>query len=136
MLSLLRALRGARPDRPTPKSSAPPPKRRRKPRASYVTPVYLARRGQERTQWQCQDISEGGLLIVGPLSVTTGEKVHIRFALPRSGTDATLTAMVRWVRPAKDDKAAIGVEFIGPPAALLEDIREYVAFYSQNEAAS
>ncbi|MBW2523724.1 MAG: PilZ domain-containing protein [Deltaproteobacteria bacterium] len=133
MMALLGALRQVATAEP-PAKTEPPPRRRRTPRASYVTPVHLAQRGQERTQWLSQDVSEGGMLIVGPRSVSTGEKVHIRFALPRSGQDATLTAMVRWVRPAKDEKAAVGVEFIGPPSAMVEDIREYVAFFTQQRA--
>jgi c-di-GMP-binding flagellar brake protein YcgR len=92
--------------------------------------VYIARRGQERTQWLSQDISEGGLLVVGPRGMGTGEKVHVRFALPRSGQDATVTAMVRWVRPARDEKAAVGLEFIGAPAAVREDISQYVSFFA------
>lgn len=134
MMALLKSLRTIDQAKALPKT-APPPRRRKKPRASYVTPVYLARRGKERTQWLCQDVSEGGVLMVGPRGVESGEKVHIRFALPRSGADATLTAVVRWVRPAKDDKAAVGLEFIGPPSALVEDIREYVAFYARDEEA-
>lgn len=132
MMALLRALDAIGNALQAPQT-APPPRRRRTPRASYVTPVQLAQRGRERVSWQCQDISEGGMLIVGPRGVSTGEKVHVRFALPRSGTEATITAMVRWVRPAKEDQAAAGIEFIGPPTAIVTDIREYVAFFTRDE---
>jgi c-di-GMP-binding flagellar brake protein YcgR len=129
MATLARALRASVPVVPLPQSR-PTIQRRRFARASYLAPVRLLRPGQQTSEAQAQDISEGGMLLVGPHGLEAAQELHIRFALPRSGKLATVRAMTRWVRAARDGRDAIGLEFVEPPDHVRSDIVEYVGHFT------
>jgi hypothetical protein len=118
---------------PIPQPLHKPPRhdtRRRFQRASYLTPVRVIRSGGHSFDARCEDISEGGLLLIGPHLIEDAEAIEVRFALPITGDVATVAATSRWVRAAREGRGAIGVEFHGLPAEMRQVIGNYVQFFS------
>lgn len=119
----------ARRDAPTVSSQ-----RRAYPRAAYGTPVRLVRTGAEPVDGRSEDISEGGLLLLVERPITAGEVVQVRFASPVAGTIVTLPALVRWVRPSRVGKAAVGCSFTEVAPPLRREIAYYVQWMSDPAA--
>ncbi|RLB53069.1 MAG: hypothetical protein DRI90_21560, partial [Deltaproteobacteria bacterium] len=93
------ALRTANDQAPPSKSTIPPVMRRAAPRASYLTPVRVHRAGGvAAVDGSTEDISEGGMLLLGPCALEDEEQVQVRFALPISGQVITVNAVARWRR--------------------------------------
>lgn len=93
--------------------SLPPAHQRAHPRAAYVTAARIRRPHGDALDGRIENISEGGLLVLGPSEVESGEAVLIRLALPNSGKIASEPATVCWVR-AGTERAAFGVRFDSP----------------------
>jgi eukaryotic-like serine/threonine-protein kinase len=103
--------------------------RRRSARAPYNTPVRLMLQ-QGILDGRCEDISEGGLLVLSEATCAPGQRVAMRFALPMEGKVVSVEADVRWVRAARGIDAqgmrAIGLEFVDLPAAVRASVSRYV----------
>jgi serine/threonine protein kinase len=112
------------------RSSAPVEQRRTYARAPYVTPVRLLRKDHEPVDGRSEDISEGGLFILADRAITAGEQVTLRFALPTSGMIAQVVGSIRWIRPARGGKAALGFEFSTLADEHRRSIAEYVRWLS------
>jgi hypothetical protein len=118
-----------------PRAAKPPPlpedapqpdvARRRHARAPYLTPVRIVRSGERSVDGNSEDVSEGGLLVFTPWPCDNGEQVDVRFALPLSGRIVTVKATARWIRTARRS-GATGLEFIDVPAAVRQEIGDYV----------
>jgi serine/threonine-protein kinase len=108
-------------------ANAPP--RRKFNRAPYRTPVRVT------SQWgeldgRCEDISEGGMLLLSDDTCKQDEEVSVRFALPIEGKIAVCKARVQWVR-ARPERAhaphAIGLELIDATSEIRASLARYVA---------
>jgi uncharacterized protein (TIGR02266 family) len=132
MNDLCAALRAACPriDGRTRLLDAPATEPRRKfNRAPYRTPVRVrARLGD--VDGRCEDVSEGGMLLLTEHPLKQDEEVSLRFALPIEGRVLVCKARVQWVR-ARPDRAfqqqAIGIEFIELSSEVRASIARYVA---------
>jgi len=125
MTQAIDALREVTNARPLP-VTLPPPARRAHPRAAYVTPVRLRVPGGDSLDGRCEDISEGGLLVLVGGEVAEHAEVLARFALPSSGRMVSLPAETRWSREV-GGKRAVGLRFLEPGEKVAEDVRAYVA---------
>jgi len=110
-------------------ASAAVPPRRKFNRAPYRTPVRVISSWGE-VDGRCEDISEGGMLLLSAQACQPNEEVSVRFALPIEGRIASCNARVQWVR-ARPDRAyasqAIGLEFVDAPSELRASLARYVA---------
>jgi c-di-GMP-binding flagellar brake protein YcgR len=121
-------------------------RRRKFPRAPYITPCRVLRDGFPALDGRSEDISAGGLLLLLPQSLVSSsmesadpnhsgalpksdEIVRVRFALPTSGVVVEQQAHVRWVRDARG-RAALGLEFLEAAPEVFESISKYVAIIS------
>jgi eukaryotic-like serine/threonine-protein kinase len=113
--------------------------RRRSPRAPYNTPVRLML-AHGVLDGRCEDISEGGLLVLSEATCAPGQRVALRFALPMEGKVASVEADVRWIRAARGIDAqgmrAIGLEFVDLPAAVRASVSRYVELMSSGNVGS
>jgi len=131
---LANALRAACPDvdgRTRLLDQAPPAAqpRRKFNRAPYRTPVRILSSWGE-VDGRCEDISEGGMLILSDQACQPNEEVTVRFALPIEGRVAVCKAKVQWVRARPDRpyaSQAIGLEFQAVPNDLRASLSRYVA---------
>lgn len=98
---------------------------RRFARATYVTPVRILRKNEPPYDGRTEDISEGGMLVIGSAPIEQAEEVNVRFSLPVSGSLVTVAAVARWARWAKDSRA-VGVQFSDLPDPARKEIRRYV----------
>jgi hypothetical protein len=114
-----------------PSAEIPATARRRTPRAAYITPVRVKRGDGGLLDGRCEDISEGGMLLIASTRLNDEEKVHVHFALPITGTVVDVLAVARWVKTARDGKGAIGVQFADLPTKAHETIAQYVAFFGE-----
>lgn len=115
--------------------------RRRFVRAPYITPCRVLRTGFPALDGRSEDISEGGLLLLLPQSLASGdpssspslpkggELVRVRFSLPTTGVVVEREAYVRWARDARG-RAALGLEFSEPDSEVSESIATYVSIIS------
>lgn len=101
-----------------------PSTRRQYVRAPYVTPVRILTAAGS-ADGRTEDVSEGGLLVVTTAAVQEGERVSVRFPLPRSGRVVTVEATARWTRTRRGQKA-VGVAFAALPDPVREELRAYV----------
>lgn len=124
--AMVDTLREASLRRPLPSSGATPARRAHE-RASYVTPVRLRRANGEALDGRCEDISEGGLLLLVDGELAVDEELLVRFALPVSGRIVSEPARARWSRRTRG-AFAVGVELLSPSEKVREDIRAYVAY--------
>lgn len=122
--ALLGELREAKSIEPPPPSIATPPKRAH-PRVTYVTAARVRRPNGDSLDGRTENISEGGILVLGAGEVELGDAVLVRLALPSSGKIASEPGTVRWIRGGTD-KSAFGVEFDDPTERTLADIRAYI----------
>lgn len=72
--------------------------KRRHPRRPVRLPVRIFPRQGEPTQAETIDLSVGGLLLSGVVSVAFGEEIELELDLPELGP-TRLPAIVRWIRP-------------------------------------
>jgi tRNA A-37 threonylcarbamoyl transferase component Bud32 len=111
---------------------APPvavPPRRRFHRAPYRTPVRVMSKWGE-VDGRCEDISEGGMLLLASQACEPNEEVSVRFALPIEGRVAACKARVQWVRARPDRpyaSQAIGLEFLDIAPEHRASLARYVA---------
>ncbi len=106
-----------------------PTARRRFNRAPYRTPVRVLSRWGE-VDGRCEDISEGGMLLMSDQACEPNEEVSVRFALPIEGRIAVCKARVQWVRARPDRpyaSQAIGLEFLDATSELRASLSRYVA---------
>jgi serine/threonine-protein kinase len=102
-----------------------PPTRRRFPRAPYVTPVQVSHSGS-LFDGRSEDISVGGLLVLGPQAFERATLVQVRFALPMTGQVVEVDATARWVKAA-GNRGAVGLEFSSLAIEAHKVIERYVA---------
>lgn len=103
--------------------------RRKFNRAPYRTPVRVLSSWGE-VDGRCEDISEGGMLLLSDQACQPNEVVSVRFALPIEGRVAECKARVQWVRARPDRpyaSQAIGLEFLDPSSELRASLARYVA---------
>ena len=103
--------------------------RRRFNRAAYRTPVRVLSRWGE-VDGRCEDISEGGMLLLSDQACEPNEEVSVRFALPIEGRIAVCKARVQWVRARPDRpyaSQAIGLEFMDASSEIRASLSRYVA---------
>ncbi|HHH30711.1 MAG TPA: hypothetical protein ENK57_20540 [Polyangiaceae bacterium] len=124
MEALLTAIRAAQATGSIP-PSLPPASRRECRRGAYVSAIRL-RVGAGTIDGRTENISEGGLLIVGAGSVKRGDSVIARLALPSSGRIVSEPCTVRWVRSADGVSKAFGISFDDPAARTLAEVRTYI----------
>jgi serine/threonine protein kinase len=98
-------------------------------RAPYVTPVLLVTAGAE-TEGRCEEISEGGMLVVSPLALEGGALLELRFATPVAGDMVRVQAHVRWTTKGRG-RSAMGLEFKDVPAALRGVIAQYAQLFQE-----
>jgi hypothetical protein len=72
-----------------------------------------------------EDISVGGLLVLGPPAFEQTSLVQVRFALPMTGQVVEVTATARWVKAA-GIRGAVGLEFSSLPADAYDVLERYV----------
>lgn len=138
METLLIELAHATRDRPTPEPARPlsappaslPAKRRKHPRAAYLTPVRVMREDGSSIDSSSEDISVGGMLLLGPELDSDGERVEVRFALPISGRIVKFEATTRWRSQARDGAGATGLQFSDVEQAAREEIAKYVDYFA------
>ena len=101
-------------------TSSPSAQRRQFHRGAYVTALLLVTADGQPIEGRSEDISEGGLLANVQDACAPGDRVRVRFALPRSGQLIALDGMVRWARPAPGS-TLLGIEFVdlSPEARAL-----------------
>ncbi len=108
--------------------AAPVAPRRRFNRAPYRTPVRVTSAWGE-LDGRCEDISEGGMLLLSDEACKQNEEVTVRFALPIEGKISVCKARVQWVR-ARPERAhspqAIGLEFIDASSEVRASLARYV----------
>jgi c-di-GMP-binding flagellar brake protein YcgR len=114
---------------PSQPESEAKPDNRRFDRASYLTPVRILRDGGENVDGQCEDLSEGGMLVIAADVLADGERVNIRFALPVSGKIVTTQAIARWLRGAREGRGAMGLEFVELTPEVRRGIVGYVRHF-------
>lgn len=121
------ATRGAPQDvsQSSPESAPGPLTRRRFARAPYVTPVRVSHAGAQ-FDGRSEDVSVGGLLVLGPQLFEQATLVQVRFALPMTGQVIDVEAMARWVKAA-GHRGAVGLEFLSLPSSAHKVIERYVA---------
>jgi serine/threonine protein kinase len=102
-------------------------------RAPYVTPVLLVTAGVE-TEARCEEISEGGMLVVSPLALDDGALLELRFATPVAGDMVRVQAHVRWTTKGRG-RSAMGLEFKGAHAALRGVIAQYTQLFQEAHTA-
>ncbi len=118
---------------PRPVSAPPlsaPTKRRQHPRAAYLTPVRVLREDGSSIDSSSEDISVGGMLLLGPELDSDAERVEVRFALPISGRIVTLGATTRWRSRARDGAGATGLQFAELDEASRDEIAKYVDYFA------
>lgn len=101
---------------------------RRHDRAPYVTPIRIEI-GDVTVDGRCEDISEGGVLVIVDAPCEADQRVRVRIPMPDSGVVANIQGTTRWVRSSRSARA-IGVEFESVPAVVLQSIRRYVELMS------
>lgn len=94
-------------------------------RASYVTPVRLLLEGDTHCDGRTEDISEGGLLVFADRDLVAGDRVRLRFAAPMTGIVIEVAATAKWTREQRGRRVT-GLEFVNPPAAVIDSIKRYV----------
>ncbi len=107
-------------------SDVPDKLRRRTLRVAYVSALRVRLAADAVLDGRTENVSEGGLLILGAGPVGDGDRVIVRLALPMSGRIVSEPATVRWVRGAEGQAKAFGVSFDEPAPRTVEDIRRYV----------
>jgi tRNA A-37 threonylcarbamoyl transferase component Bud32 len=108
--------------------AVPAAPRRKFNRAPYRTPVRVTSAWGE-LDGRCEDISEGGMLMLSEEACKQGEEVTVRFALPIEGKITVCKARVQWVRarPERVHSAqAIGLEFIDASSEVRASLSRYV----------
>lgn len=116
------SLLGIKPSEETQSAAGPV---RRFARAPYVTPVTTIQSDGVQFQGRNQDLSEGGLLVLLPLSCKPEHLSFAEFALPISGQVVRVPIKGRWVRSARM-ASAVGLEFTMLSDAHREEIHQYV----------
>jgi serine/threonine protein kinase len=109
--------------------AAPVAPRRRFNRAPYRTPVSIKSSWGE-VSGRCEDISEGGMLVLSDHACQQGEEVSVRFALPIEGRIAVCKGRVQWVRARPDRPStnqAIGIELVDASSDIRASLARYVA---------
>ena len=104
-----------------------PSTRRRFARAPYVTPTRIFRANGTMLDGRSEDISAGGLLVLAQQAFTDAEQVTVRFALPITGKLLEVPATARWVKTARNNQGAVGLEFKALSPDQLAVIENYVA---------
>ncbi len=127
------------PPSPSAGVTRPDAQRRRAPRAPYNTPVrLLLEKGV--LDGRCEDISEGGMLVLSEATCAPGQRVAVRFALPMEGKVVSVEADVRWVRAASgiDTRGlrAVGLEFVALPEAVRASVARYVELMTHGAPAA
>jgi serine/threonine protein kinase len=103
---------------------------RRFVRAPYVTPVLLVTAGGVETEGRCEEISEGGMLVVSSLALEGNSALELRFATPVAGDMVRVQANVRWATKGRG-RCAMGLEFNGAPASLRGVISQYAQMFHE-----
>jgi len=114
------------------RSTLPPSRRRRSKRAAYVSATRL-RLPNGTLDGRTENVSEGGMMVVGTGPVEVDDAVIARLALPKSGRIASEPGTVRWVRGSGVGARAFGVSFDDPADRTVEDIRAYVELFTDQE---
>ncbi|MCS6797731.1 MAG: serine/threonine-protein kinase [Myxococcota bacterium] len=104
--------------------------RRRDPRVPFTAPVVLVREDGRRLEANAEDLSAGGMLVIGSETLSVGERIRVRFALPGVDPPVDTRATVRWARVARRHCAA-GLAF----DALEKTVRDAIASYVGARAA-
>jgi len=103
-------------------------------RAPYVTPVLLVSAGGVEAEGRCEEISEGGMLVVSPLALDEGAVLEVRFATPVAGDMVRVHAQVRWTSPGRG-RCAMGLEFKGVEASVRGVISQYTQLFQEAHTA-
>ncbi len=96
-------------------------------RVPYVTPVVLSTSAGDM-EARCEEISDGGMLVVSAAALEEGASIEVRFATPIVGEMVLLRASVRWVT-ANRSRCAMGLEFDEPSASLRRTLAEYAHLF-------
>lgn len=114
-------------------SQAPERLRRRRLRVPYVSAIRVRLPGDAVLDGRTENVSEGGLLVLGSGPVEEGQEVLARLALPGTGRIVSEPASVRWVRGGDGQAKAFGLAFEDPSERTLEEIRDFVALLEDDE---
>ncbi|HEY6078760.1 MAG TPA: PilZ domain-containing protein, partial [Polyangiaceae bacterium] len=90
----------------------------------YVTPVRI-QHGDRMLDGRSEDVSLGGLLVLGPQAFEEAIEVKVRFALPMTGKVIEVVATARWVKAGRKT-GAVGLQFSSLPLEAHEVIERYV----------
>ena len=102
------------------------PVQRRFPRAPYTTPSEVRLASGEAISGRIEEISEGGVQLIAPRGIKSGERGEFRFAEPITGKVVKIAATSRWTKEARAGRHATGFEFENPAEELRQSIRSYV----------
>ncbi len=114
-------------------SNPPETLRRRSLRVAYVSAIRVRVANDTTLDGRTENVSEGGLLVLGVGDVQPGDALLLRLALPISGRIVSEPATVQWVRGSGGQAKAFGVSFDDPADRTLEDIRRYVELSAPGE---
>jgi serine/threonine-protein kinase len=117
-----------------PSHSVPPTgaSRRRFVRAAYLTPVRMIRSDNSMIDCTSEDISEGGMLILGPRVLAEREEVVVRFSLPISGKIVEMKSVACWHRNAHEGAGATGLSFKDANEDSTAEIAKYVEYFADS----
>ncbi len=107
--------------------------RRGAPRAPFNAPVRVVLH-DESVDLRAEDVSEEGIMCIGPRGFVVGESVQLRFALPSTGDVVNTPATVRWIRDrAGSPRApcAIAFQFANTAPAFKSAIAAYIAIMAR-----
>lgn len=97
----------------------PPQKPRATTRHDVILTATLIVEGQE-SQEEIHNLALGGAYVTAPRRLPMGHRVELRFQVPPSGDEITISGQVRWA----DDSGA-GVQFDGLRAREVWSLNKY-----------
>jgi serine/threonine-protein kinase len=109
------------------------PERRSGPRAPFNAPVRVTV-DHESVDLRAEDLSEEGIMCVGPKGFVVGESVQLRFALPTTGEVVSVAATVRWIRDrpySPRAPCAIAFQFTSPSPTFRSAISAYISIMAR-----
>jgi PilZ domain len=91
-------------------------------RSPLEASVTLRRAGMEEIFGNVMNISEGGIAIVAPLSLTPGIEVQVQFTLPGFESQFAVKSVVCWCRD-----GYTGLRFVSLPTRLRTELQDWLS---------
>jgi serine/threonine protein kinase len=110
-----------------------PVAKRKFSRAPYITPVQVTL-GGETFDARTEDVSEGGILVLGRHAFPLGVTGTMRWALPTTGDLVVSHVVLRWAKDKPENPrapCALGLEFVNADARVRAAIAKYVSIVGE-----